>query len=301
MPQERSQDHVIRRRAFAKVNLGLHVLRRRADGYHDVETVLLAVELHDTVTYRSERYFSFTCSDPDLPSDSTNLCVRAAHHLAAAAGIEPAGHLHLEKQIPHGAGLGGGSSDAATVLELLNGAWSAGLDRATLHELSAALGSDVPFFLYGSPMLATGRGEVLNPITLSGANLPMSVAIAVPPVRVSTAEAYQVVTPSAQSRPDLTALLQDGDLSRWRSDLVNDFQSPIARLHPRVAIELEAMAAAGAMYHQLSGSGSAVFGLFESPAGASAAAQSARQRGGFGWSGRLLLTPPTESGSERSS
>lgn len=286
---------VVKQRAYAKINLGLHVLRRRADAYHAVETVLVGVELHDTVTYRPARYFSFSCNNPDLPAGAENLCVRAATRLAEAAGLKPSGHLHLAKGIPHGAGLGGGSSDAATVLTLLNAAWAAELDRAALHELAASLGSDVPFFLYGTPMLATGRGERLQSLSLPEPRFPYSVAIAVPPVRVSTAEAYELVIPGADGRPNLSELVVAGDPPRWRSDLVNDFQRPIARRFPQVASELEAMSAAGAAYHALSGSGSAVFGLFESPAGASAAAEGARQRGGFGWSGRALLTPATES------
>ncbi|MDX1419144.1 MAG: 4-(cytidine 5'-diphospho)-2-C-methyl-D-erythritol kinase, partial [Rubricoccaceae bacterium] len=150
--------------APAKINLGLHVLRRRADGFHDVETVLVPIGWADGLTARPAPGLRFTCSDPALPTDDGNLVVRAARALAGWAGVAPAAALHLAKRVPYGAGLGSGSSDAAHTLRLLARLWGLDVPADALHGLAAGLGSDVPFFLGDGPALATGRGEVLTPL-----------------------------------------------------------------------------------------------------------------------------------------
>ena len=214
----------VRRVVPSKINLGLHVRRRRADGFHDIETVLLPIGWHDVLHLEPAETFRFTCSDASLPTDARNLCVRAARALAAWAGIEPHGALHLEKHVPHGAGLGGGSSDAAHTLRLLAANWNLAPPPESLHAMATALGSDVPFFLLDDAMLATGRGEVLQPL---GYALPYALVVVMPPITVGTAEAYSLVRPASAGRPDLRAVVRSNDLVRWRHDLVNDFEAPV--------------------------------------------------------------------------
>jgi 4-diphosphocytidyl-2-C-methyl-D-erythritol kinase len=269
--------------APAKINLGLHVLRRRADGYHDVDTVLLPIGWHDGLTLEPAESFRFTCSDPSLPADARNLCVRAAHALARRAGVEPQGALHLEKHLPHGAGLGGGSSDAAHALRALAELWGLDLPAADLHAVAAGLGSDVPFFLHDAAMRATGRGELLEPLGDKPYRLPFALAVVMPPVHVSTAEAYALVRPDATARPDLRRVVLSNDLDRWRRDLANDFEAPILGRYPEIREARERLLAAGAGYAALSGSGAAVFGVFEDEAAARQAAQAAEDQGLRAW------------------
>ena len=271
--------------APAKLNLGLHVLRKRPDGFHDIETVFVSIGWRDRLGFSPAGSFSFTCSDPALPTDEANLCVRAAVDLARLAGVEPWGTLHLDKAIPHGAGLGGGSSDAVATLRLLSEAWQLDLPAGALHSLAADLGSDVPFFLHDQPMLATGRGELLQPLASGGYELPYPLAVVMPPVQVSTAEAYRLVTPSDERHIDLVETVRSNDLPRWRRELVNDFEAPIAARYPEIAIERDRLTTAGAGYAAMSGSGAAVFGVFDTESAASAAAESARQRGLASWWG----------------
>jgi 4-diphosphocytidyl-2-C-methyl-D-erythritol kinase len=279
--------HTVRGQAFAKINLGLHVLRRRHDGFHDIETVMVAIEWHDTLEVRSAQDLSFTCSDHELEIED-NLCLRAAQLLAKECESQPGARIHLEKHLPHGAGLGGGSSDAAKTLLMLNDLWELKVDEGRLQELAAELGSDVPFFLTSEPALATGRGEILT--TLSSGEqpyvFPFEIVVSLPHVRVSTAEAYQMVQPSDKARPNIPEIILSNDLARWRADLVNDFEMPIIGRHPAIGVLRETMYDAGAGYAAMSGSGSAVFGIFDEHASATAAAELLREQGFSVWHGR---------------
>lgn len=273
---------MLERLAPAKINLGLHVLRRRPDGYHDIETVLLAFPWTDRVTAEPAESLSMTCSDPELPTDETNLCMQAARRLAASCTEACGATLHLEKRVPYGAGLGSGSSDAAATLQLLNELWSLDATADQLHTHAAAIGSDVPFFLQDGAAYATGRGEVLAPLLEgSGApyRLPFALVIIVPNVHVPTSDAYQKVQPQNEGRPDLQRVVMSNDLARWRADLVNDFEDPILSAYPEVRAAKERLAQAGAGYTSLSGSGAAVFGVFESEVQARTAADQARAEG----------------------
>lgn len=262
------------RAAPAKVNLGLHVLRTRPDGYHDVETVLVPVGWADRLEAVGADGLRLACSDPALPTDAGNLVVRAAQRLAAWSGRDRGADLYLDKRVPYGAGLGSGSSDAAAALILLADLWGLDAPEADLHRLAAGLGSDVPFFLDGRPALATGRGERLAPL-LGPDGLPWRcpfwLVVAVPPVHVSTAEAYRAVAPDDRDRPDLAAAVLSSDLGRWRRELANDFEAPLVARHAEIGAARDALAAAGAGYAAMSGSGSAVFGAFESRDAAAAA------------------------------
>ena len=264
------------RPAPAKLNLGLHVLRRRADGFHDLDTVFLPIGWADEVRAAPADALSLSTSDPALPTDDGNLVVQAARALAAHAGIEPRARLRLDKRVPYGAGLGSGSSDAAATLRLLAEVWSLDVAEADLHALALDLGSDVPFFLDGHPARATGRGERLEPLVDADGHpyrCPFWLVVAVPDVHVSTAEAYGLVTPRDDNRPALAAAVVSNDLERWRAEVANDFLAPVEAAHPEIAAVRRALVAGGAGYASLSGSGSAVFGAFEREADARAAAE----------------------------
>jgi 4-diphosphocytidyl-2-C-methyl-D-erythritol kinase len=277
-------------RAPAKINLGLHVLRQRPDGDHDVETVLHRIDWADTITVRPADTLSMTCSDPALPTDETNLCLRAAHALKEAFVVDQGAEIHLDKQVPYGAGLGGGSSDAAATLRLLTRLWDLDADPEQLHELAAGLGADVPFFLLDAPAaLATGRGDELTVLEANGRPywLPYPVLVVVPPIEVATPDAYAAVTPRDDDRPELPALVRSSDLGRWRAALVNDFEDPIASAHSAVAAARDWLHEEGADYVSLTGSGGAVYGVFGDRAAAERAREAGRAR-----EERVHLTPP---------
>lgn len=277
---ESSLLHVL---APAKINLGLHVLRRRRDGYHDVETVLFPIGWHDTLRVEEAETFRFTCSDTSLPTDERNLCVRAALALAERTGMPAKGWLHLGKQVPHGAGLGGGSSDAAHTLSLLADFWGLSVESDVLHDLASSLGSDVPFFLHKEPMLATGRGDVLTPLAEEGYHMPYALVVIMPPVQVSTANAYALVAPYDDDRPDLRAVVRSNDLDWWRRELVNDFEEPILAAHPEIRTARQLLLDAGASYVAISGSGAAVFGVFEREEAAQNVAEAVRLQRAEAW------------------
>lgn len=290
MPHNPAARELIRP-ALAKLNLGLHVLRRRPDGYHDIETVFVRIPWADRLTARPADTCTLTCSDAQLPTDERNLCMRAARLLAEHAGVRQGAALHLEKVVPYGAGLGGGSSDAAATLRLLADLWGLAVPAAELHALAARLGSDVPFFLGPPAAYATGRGERLAPLTDAATGepyrLPFALVVVVPPVHVATAEAYRRVQPRADGRPDLRAVVRSNDLDRWRAALVNDFEAPILAAYPALQAARDALRAAGAGYVSLSGSGAALYGVFEDEPRAHAAAEAARLTGHRVWQGTV--------------
>lgn len=268
---------MLERHAPAKINLGLHVLRQRPDGYHDIETVFLRIPWADRVTAEPADDLSMTCSDPSLPTDDGNLCMQAAQRLAEAFDVDAGAALHLEKQVPYGAGLGSGSSDAAATLELLNAMWEVGAPHDALQAIGAEIGSDVPFFLQPEmAAYATGRGDQLTPLYDAADEpyrCPFALVVAVPPVQIATPEAYQRVTPQEKDRPDLRAIVSSNDLARWRTELVNDFDTPIRDAYPEVQAAARTLTDAGAAYVSLSGSGSAVFGVFAETGPARTAAE----------------------------
>lgn len=278
----------LRRTAPAKINLGLHVLRRRTDGYHDIETVFLRIPWADVLRAEQAEEIRLTCSDADLPFDESNLVVKAAKLLGdSGRGAD----LYLEKHLPVGAGLGGGSSDAAAALLILNDLWDLGRSREDLAQVAASIGSDVPFFLGPEAALGTGRGERLEPLidpeTDEPYRPPFPLVVVAPAVEISTPQAYRLVQPHADSRANLRELVLSNDLERWRRDLVNDFETPIFAAHPAVAEVKAALTNAGAGYASLSGTGAAVYGFFESEEAATGAAEALRDTGHRVWHGRI--------------
>lgn len=272
--------------APAKVNLGLHVLRRRLDGYHEIETVFAPIGWADALTAEPHDALTLSTSDPDLPTDRGNLVWKAAAALAEWAGIEPHARLHLDKRVPYGAGLGSGSSDAAAALRLCAELWEVQIPEPDLHRLAAALGADVPFFLGEGAAIGTGLGDSLAPLTRADGTpwrCPFALCVVVPDVHVSTPEAYGLVTPNDRERPDLATAILSDDLGRWRREVTNDFEAPIAARFRAIGQALDGLRDAGAGWAALSGSGSSVVGAFERVGDAEAAAEAARACGGRVW------------------
>ena len=248
--------------ANCKINLGLDVVRKREDGYHELETVMLPVAgLYDIVEVEPIECgveFRGVGIEVDCPMEK-NLCVRAARLMQERYDVGGV-RIVLDKRVPFGAGLGGGSSDATAVIVAINDMYNLGLDRAELSALAAELGSDTPFFVYNSPMLCTGRGEIMTPakVDLSG----LWLMVAKPAEGVSTAEAYRGVKPAVPATP-LTELLEQ-PINEWQGSVKNDFEPSVFAAHPVIADVKQQLLAAGAVYASMSGSGSTVFGLFDS-------------------------------------
>ncbi len=274
------------RSAPAKINLGLHVLRKRSDGYHDIETIFHRIAWADTVRVSPADDLSMTCSDPSLPTDDRNLCMQAARRFRDALGITKGAALHLEKRVPYGAGLGGGSSDAGATLLVLCDLWMDGeAPFSMLHEIATEIGSDVPFFLEsvrnGPAAFATGRGEVLEPLMTDEGPFALEapVAVVVPPVMLPTPEAYGYVTPNETARPDLRSIVTTVPVHEWTGRLVNDFEAPMVEQFPETGDARDLLLRHGAQYASLSGSGSSVFGVFPDAASADAAVRDAETAG----------------------
>lgn len=280
-----------RRTAHAKINLGLHVLRKRTDGFHDIQTVFVPIPWADVLHAGPADDVTMTSSDEALPIDDRNLVMKAAALLQQAYDPQHGVTFHLEKHIPCGAGLGGGSSDAAAALILLNSLWKLELSPEDLKEVALRLGSDVPFFLGSEAALGHGRGEMLEPLIDSRTGEPFRPAyplvVAVPAVHVSTAEAFAIVVPDANSRPDLRDVVLSNDLATWSRDLANDFENPIFSKYPAIRELKLSLKAAGAGYVSLSGSGSAIYGFFTEDDLATAAAETLEDSGNRVWVGRV--------------
>lgn len=253
-------------RANAKINLGLRILRRREDGFHEIETVMLPVGWSDTLTVQPASSFSFSCSDDSLPTDESNLVIRAYRAFEELTDEQLQLDVHLEKAVPYGAGLGSGSSDAAAMLLALNELTSNPLPSEVLHEIAAGIGSDVPFFLMKGACVAHGRGELLTSLLQGDGSvyqIPYPVLVAVPDVHIDTGNAYNLIKPSLENHIAVDEIVLSNDLTRWRAELVNDFQIPIASAHPPIQHGIDKLYEQGAGYAAMSGSGSSVFGVFE--------------------------------------
>ncbi|GDY18857.1 4-diphosphocytidyl-2-C-methyl-D-erythritol kinase [Verrucomicrobiota bacterium] len=261
-----------------KINLLLNILGRRADGFHELETVMHPVRLCDELTFESATAgVTLTCSDPALAVDATNLVHRAATSFLAAARISQGVRIHLEKRIPMAAGLGGGSGDAATTLLGLNELFDSPLSAARLHELAAALGSDIPFFLQPQPALATGRGERIQPLDFFPVFQDVFLLLIHPGFGIATAWAYQQLAhfPAAlNGRPgraqQLISLLRAGDLAAAGAAFYNSLEAPALHKYPLLALFQEFLKANGAAAALMSGSGSTTFALIRGRAEAEA-------------------------------
>jgi 4-diphosphocytidyl-2-C-methyl-D-erythritol kinase len=246
----------------AKINLGLSVTERRSDGYHNLETVFYPVPLCDVLEVIRGETFSFRVSGWALDGpEEENLVVRAWRLLQVRFGLPPV-TVRLHKVIPSGAGLGGGSSDAAFMLKMVNDLFSLALSEAELEAEAGKLGADCPFFIRNTPSFATGTGNILSPaeVDLAGFHL----VLVKPPLHVHTGKAYQAITPR-QPAVSVQKVVQQ-PVDSWKGTLTNDFEEPVFNMFPMIREIKEELYRRGAVYASMSGSGSAVFGLFrESP------------------------------------
>lgn len=281
-----------------KVNLLLNILGKRADGFHELETVMQPVALCDELTFeRTGAGLQLTCSHPELPTDARNLVHRAATAFLAAANISDGVRIHLEKHLPLAGGIGGGSANAAVTFSALNELFGAPLPAARLHELAAALGSDVPFFLHDQPALATGRGEQVQPLEKFGALRGRAFFLFHPGFGISTPWSYQNLARFPQAlngRPgraqNLIARLQGGDLKSAAAEFYNSLEAPAFDKFPVLALYQEFLREQGALVSLMSGSGSTTFAIAENLAAAEALAEKFKaQFGPNGWSATVAI------------
>lgn len=258
----------------AKINLGLNIVSKRPDGYHNLETVFYPIPLTDAleIKYMDEKFPSespcdlkITGNDVDC-NEEDNLVIKAYQLLAADFQL-PRVHAHLVKRIPTQAGLGGGSSDAAYMIRLLDERFRLNIGIPEMERYAAKLGADCAFFITAAPSYAEGIGDVLMPVDVPGAGLGgYYLAVVKPSVAVSTRDAYAAIVPKAPAKCCRDIVRQP--IETWKEELLNDFEAPIFAMHPELAAIKQSLYDAGAVYAAMSGSGSALFGIFrEQPIG----------------------------------
>jgi len=269
----------VRADAPAKINLTLEVLGLRADGYHDLRSLVIGIDLADQVRCRTSPVAGIRihCDDPAL-NHGENLAARAARTLADRCGLEPALGIDLQKRIPVGGGLGGGSSDAATTLRLCDSLWQTGLDQTELAAIGAELGSDVPLFFSLPSAVMEGRGEKVWPVRLRWSGWVLLIC---PPLPVSTAEVYRAWRPvDSAGRPSGTDrdILHATTAAELSGLLTNHLEPPLFRVYPTICALREALTSLGLTSMSVTGSGSALYCLFDEPEPALRAANKIQER-----------------------
>lgn len=281
-----------------KVNLLLNILGKRPDGFHELETVMHPVPVHDRLTFqRAGSGIQLTCSDPALPTDSRNLVYRAAESFLKTANINHGVRLHLEKKIPMAAGLGGGSGNAATTLIGLNELFESPLAPTQLEAIAASLGSDIPFFLQNKPALAIGRGEKIQALDFFPALRGTALLLIHPGFGIATAWAYQQLAkyPDAlNGRPGrahkLISLLQTTDLRAVVAEFYNSLEAPALTKYPLLALFQEFLRENGAIGTLMSGSGSTTFAVIQNETAAQALTEKFKQKfGSTNWTSIVSL------------
>ncbi len=243
----------------AKVNLGLNVLFKREDGYHELDTCMVPIPFTDVLEILPSDTFEFKQTGLVIEGDSEkNLCVKAFRLMQAEYACPPA-YIHLRKIIPMGAGMGGGSADAAYVLKGLRDLFSLPCSDPKLEELAAHLGSDCPFFIANKPQIAKGRGEILSSceVDLKGYYIKL-INLG---IHVGTAEAYAGIEFSMENK-EVQAIVE-GPITHWKKDLKNDFERTVFKNHPVLKEIKDQLYSEGAIYASMSGSGSTMFGIFQ--------------------------------------
>ncbi len=242
-----------------KINLGLSILAKRADGYHELETVFYPIAVSDALEILPSDKLTLSQTGIAVPGDpDQNLCLKAYHLLKKDFPSLPSVQMHLHKNIPMGAGLGGGSSDGTNALLILNQQFSLGLNDRQLIDYASQLGSDCPFFVYNKACHATGRGEVLTPIALDLSNYQF--LLVHPGKHISTAWAFQQLTPNTKSE-SIQSIIQK-PMTEWKELLINDFEAPVFKAEPTLSNIKTQLYQLGAIYASMSGSGSSLFGIF---------------------------------------
>jgi 4-diphosphocytidyl-2-C-methyl-D-erythritol kinase len=248
-------------KAPAKINLYLEVLRKRADGFHEIESLMQAVDLYDKLYLEKSNAIELTCSDPNLSTDINNLVFRAATALQDRFPF-PGAKIKLIKKIPMGAGLGGGSSDAAYALRGLCQLYGLRPSFEEISEIAASIGSDVPFFLSSGQALIKGRGEIIEPVTLT---LDYEIIIISPSIAISTAEAYgniKIDLTKERIGPLIKSRINFSDLLRLARYFRNDLEEVALTKNPELAQLKRSLLGSGAFYSSMTGSGSSFYGLF---------------------------------------
>ncbi len=244
-----------------KINLGLHILNKREDGFHNLETIFYPVAVKDALEIIPSTAPAITFTQTGLAVaglEADNICVKAYQLIKKDFAQLPGVHMHLHKAIPMGAGLGGGSADAAFTLQLLNTQFNLNLSTQQLLHYAAQLGSDCPFFIVNKPCFATGRGEVLEelPLDLSA----YKIALINPGIHVNTGLAFGQLHP-AMPQKSITQIITQ-PIQTWKQELKNDFETPAFAAYPIIKKIKEDLYSLGALYAAMSGSGSTVFGIF---------------------------------------
>jgi 4-diphosphocytidyl-2-C-methyl-D-erythritol kinase len=263
-----------------KINLGLNVIRKRTDGYHDIETCFYPLPWTDILEVIRSDSFQFTSSGIGIPgSEADNLCIKAYQLLKDAFSLTPV-KIHLHKIIPMGAGLGGGSSDAAHTLRILSKIFELNLTPDELQQYAARLGSDCAFFIQDKPMIGSGRGEILTPTSshLTG----KFIVLVKPEVHVATSEAYRGIEPLVPPT-SITEILNLPPV-QWQEKLINDFEKTVFQKYPVIKKVKETFYRQGAVYASMSGSGSSVYAIFDDPVDLKSEFKSMTY-----WSGQLAM------------
>lgn len=243
----------------AKINIGLNIVGRREDNYHDLETVMYPIGLRDALELVEAKDLKFTSSGINIPGSSNdNLCLKA-YHLMASDHKLPLVHIHLHKHIPIGAGLGGGSSDASFLIKLINKKFGLNLSDSKMESYASEIGSDCAFFIKNKPVFAYGKGNQFRDIELDLSKYFL--VLVMPPLHVSTAEAYRGISIQPLSR-HLTELISLAP-EEWREQVKNDFEESVFPKFPQIAEVKSALYNAGAVYASMSGSGASVYGIFD--------------------------------------
>ncbi len=252
-------------KSFAKINLGLNILNKRKDGYHLLQTIFYPINLYDNIIFKPSNKIQVTCI-PDIGiQEEENIAFKTAKLLQKYYDCKLKGiNIEIKKNIPDGAGLGGGSSNAATTLLSLNKLWNLNLSFEQLLEISKKLGADVPFFLIGKPAIASGIGDILEPIEL---NLPYKIIIISSNIKISTKMAYKLLNRGYEKIPtknyyEILEIIRQ-EPHNMKYVLSNDFESIIFKMHPELKNIKALLYDYGAIFAQMTGSGSAIYGFFE--------------------------------------
>ncbi len=250
-------------RSYAKINIGLWILGKRKDGYHDIATVYQQIDLHDVITFcKHSGDICITSTNPNIPSDKNNLVFKAFQLFRNKTNIQEGLEIHIEKNIPIGGGLGGGSSNAAATLHAANQLWHNPLDRDQLNAMAVNIGSDVPFFLNGGTAFGQGRGEILTPIRWS---TDYWIVLICPTFGISTSWAYKqakIALTKKEKFTKLMSILERFSPHTLKDDFQNDLEGVVFRRHPILREIKEQMYQRDAFYAGMSGSGSSIYGLF---------------------------------------
>ena len=250
--------------AYAKINIGLYILGKRSDGYHDLETIIHEIDLFDEINLERHKTLEMNADSILVPIDESNLCLKAASILQKERKIKEGVMIQLRKNIPIGAGLGGGSSDAAAVLRGLNDLWKLKLSNNQLRAIAGQIGSDVPFFIEGGNAYASGRGEILEHFSL---DIPFWIAVVTPLIHISTTWAYshlKLQRDGKETELRIKIAKQISNSKKLATFLQNDFEQSTIEIFPEIGTIKKKLKDMGAVSSLMSGSGSSVFGFFES-------------------------------------